>query len=207
MVQTRSQRTAAANDGTTTKQRKAPAKATAPDADDEPKDRTSLYGALLRRFPLAMNAVQAGALSAASQLLSQRLKGAAALDFAPALQFALISAFVVTPVSTVFFTIVGKFRLRTPASLALDFFVGGPFLNCAFIAALHGLQGQDLAFIFGVLRSRAFWVDMVLGSNKVWLPAKVAMYSLVPPEYWGLWCSCVSFGWGIVLATIVSDAN
>ena len=66
---------------------------------------------------------------------------------------------------------------------------------------------KDLAFILGVLRSRAFWVDMVLGSNKVWLPAKVAMYSLVPPEYWGLWCSCVSFGWGIVLATIVSDAN
>ncbi|KAH8056437.1 hypothetical protein JL721_10037 [Aureococcus anophagefferens] len=90
--------------------------------------------------------------------------GAAALDFAPALRFALISA-VVTP-ETVFFTIVGKFRLRTPASLALDFFVGGPFLNCAFIAALHGLQGQDLAFILGVLRSRAFWVDMVLGLKR-----------------------------------------
>ena len=40
-------------------------------------------------------------------------------------------------------------------------------------------------------------------SNKVWLPAKLAMYYAVPMAYWGLWCSLVSFGWGIYLAIIV----
>ena len=172
MVQTRRQRKLAGDE----------LKPDAPDAEEEVKERLSLYGRLLRRFPLATNGVQAGFLSFTSNLLAQHLKGSPALDYAPALRFALISALVVTPVSTVFFTIVGSFKLKTPASLTLDFFVGGPVLNCAFIAALHLLQGDGVGVVAATLQSRAFWTDMVLGSNKVWLPAKVAMYTLVPME-------------------------
>ena len=178
----------------------------ASDAEEE-KVRLSLYGRTLRRFPLLVNAFQAALLSASSQLLAQYLGGTApaAFDYAPAAQFALISAAVVTPVSTFFFACVGKLQLKTPASLALDFFVGGPVLNCAFIAALHLVQGRGTDAVVESLTSKAFWTEMVLGSNKVWLPAKVVMYTVIPVVYWNLWCSVVSFGWGIILATLVAD--
>lgn len=147
---------------------------------EEKKVRLSLYGRALRKFPLIVNGLQAAFLSATSQLLSQSLKGTAPanFDYTPTAQFALISAFVVTPVSTVFFNIVGRFQLKTPASLTLDFFVGGPVLNCAFIAALKLLEGGGSDDVVEVLMSRGFWVDMVLGSNKVWLRATQGCFNV-----------------------------
>ena len=62
--------------------------------------------------------------------------------------------------------------------LTLDFFVGGPVLNCAFIAALKLLEGGGSDDVVEVLMSRGFWVDMVLGSNKVWLRATQGCFNV-----------------------------
>jgi len=37
----------------------------------------------------------------------------------------------------------------------------------------------------------------------MWVPAKLLMFQFIPTEYWGTWCSFVSFVWGIFLAILV----
>lgn len=52
--------------------------------------------------------------------------------------------------------------------------------------------------------STDFLRKYALGSQKVWLPAKVAMVLFIPPVYHGMWCSLVNFGWTVLLASMAT---
>jgi hypothetical protein len=166
--------------------------------------RASAYDRALSTYPVATNAVQAGVMSFASALASQSLAGTPldAFDYEKPLHFGAVAALVIAPLSLVFFNFVEN--LSVPAKLLFDLVVSGPVLNVCFVAALGLLRGQSLDSIVATVSSvDEFWVALVLASNKVWLPAKVVMYSVVPAQYWGLWCVLVSFVWGIILAVII----
>ena len=59
----------------------------------------------------------------------------------------------------------------------------------------------DLEFVQGEF----FWRGLVIGSNKCWFPAKVAMIWLIPPMYHLLFCNVVAFVWTIIMAGLMAE--
>ena len=181
-------------------------------ADDAPPPAAvpAGFGGLLARYPLLVNALQAGVLGGLSNLTSQWLRGAgwaaggglASVDCAAVCRFALVPALVMTPVSSYWFAALSRLELAKSAQVALDALVGALVLNATFVSALLALEGRG-AEIGATLCSSKFLVNVVLGSNKVWLPAKIVMFCFVPPLYWQAWCSAVSFVWQVMLAAMV----
>ena len=155
---------------------------------------------------MVMNCLIGGVLGGCSNATSQLLRGVTvdAMDTTAILYFTIIPAFVMTPVSSIWFDALGSLQLSRPLQLAVDTTVGAVLLNSLFMIALGALQGEVWESVTAKLASRWFFVDIVAGSNKVWFPAKLVMFYFIPPMYYPMWCNFVSFGWTIILSTLVA---
>mmetsp|Transcript_19848 Transcript_19848/g.51992 ORF Transcript_19848/g.51992 Transcript_19848/m.51992 type:complete len:210 (-) Transcript_19848:174-803(-) len=164
------------------------------------------YNTLMARYPLAMNMTQAGVLGGLANATEQLLKGKAVgeLDFVPIMHFMIIPAFVMTPLNTQWFGYLFSLGLGKVPQLLVDSVFSSVVFNAVFSAALFTLQGNP-AGIVEFVQGEFFWWGLVIGSNKCWFPAKIAMIWVIPPMYHLLFCNVVAFVWTIIMAGMMAE--
>uniref|UniRef100_A0A7S2S8M7 Uncharacterized protein n=1 Tax=Rhizochromulina marina TaxID=1034831 RepID=A0A7S2S8M7_9STRA len=202
------------------------------DTEDEKKTSSSgVFRTLMVRFPVLMNGLQGGVLSGLSVVTKQLLFGAssmAEIDWAEVCQFSFISCFVVTPLVIPWMKALYSRPLPMPVQLLADAIYCGIFVNAVFVAALvltkavqdplcgspqslllescQSHLAAQLPEIHSAVFSYGFLEKFALGSQKLWLPAKIAMVLFIPPVFHGVWCNVVNFIWTVILASLATSA-
>jgi hypothetical protein len=84
--------------------------------------------------------------------------------------------------------------------------MGSTIMNSLFVLALGLCQGKLPTAAHSIF---TWWFveALLLGSQKIWFPAKAVQFFLVPKLYHLLYVNCVAFLWNIILTSIVADGE
>lgn len=163
----------------------------------------SAYLGALSTQPVLTKAVTAAAISALGNIICQVLLEGEAIDPARMLKFALLNALYITPIIHVWHLVLNKFSLFTKPGLVgamlrllPDQLLFSPPFNYGLMILLFSSPGNLV--IPGVDE----WVDFLVSGYKVWPPAILLTFWLVPPDLHLLALNLVNLGWSVRVSAL-----
>ncbi|XP_051159266.1 protein Mpv17 [Leptopilina boulardi] len=165
-----------------------------------------VYQKLLSRFPLGMQAVQAGTLMALGDQIAQNLvekRTFDSLDFKRTAGFAGIGFFLAGPATRTWYGILDKYigskgGIVTLKKVAFDQLLFAPVFLCALIVVIGILQGNEIDNI--KLKLKNEYPDILVSNYKLWPAVQLLNFGIVPLQYQVLVVQTVALLWNTYIS-------
>ena len=143
------------------------------------------YQKLLRERPFTMSLVQSGTISALGNLTAQLLSGGG-VRAQPVIEQTLLSVTFIAPICSMWFPLLGSFKLHWILATAVDQFLFSPFLSSPL--SVGYFSWRDLHFSVPAARSifrPGFYFDRIFPVQVagwcIWIPGVCLVY-FMPSE-------------------------
>ncbi|XP_075985743.1 mitochondrial inner membrane protein MPV17 [Anticarsia gemmatalis] len=165
-----------------------------------------LYQNTLNRRPYLIQAIQAGTLMGAGDLISQTLiekQSMRSVDLVRSLKFSSIGFFVGGPALRMWYGVLNKHIGSSGKTVVLkkvfvDQVIFAPAFLCTLLVAVGGLQGKDWATIKRELKANYF--DVLVTNYYIWPWVQIVNFYYVPLQYQVLVVQTVALFWNTYLA-------
>ena len=161
------------------------------------------YDALLSSDPIRTKVITAALIGASSDVISAKLCGLKA-DPGTASRQAIVQGVVITPLVHTWFALMEKMFAGWSNSLTtsivkscVQLSVLEPFLQVAWMGSNGVLAGEDMDTIWATIRGN-FWNNWSM-AWRVWGPAAIINYKLIPVRWRTVFGNVVGFLWTIWL--------
>lgn len=164
------------------------------------------YLGCLSQKPICTKAITAAAISAVGNIICQVWIEGAAVDPVRMLYFALLNALYITPVLHVWHAILNRLLPKPGIAGALsrmlpDQLLFSPIFNYGLMILLFSSLGE------AVLPSVDQWKDFIVSSWKVWPPATLVIFWLVPPDLHMVALNLVNLAWSVRVSALKVAAS
>ncbi|XP_043479408.1 protein Mpv17-like [Leptopilina heterotoma] len=164
------------------------------------------YQKLLSRFPLGMQALQAGTLMALGDQIAQNLvekRRFDELDFKRTAGFAGIGFFIAGPATRTWYgfldkNIGSKGGIVTLKKVACDQLLFAPFFLSILVVVIGVLQGNEMESIKQKLKNE--YPDILASNYKLWPAVQLLNFGIVPLQYQVLVVQTVALLWNTYIS-------
>ena len=123
------------------------------------------------------------------------------------LNFTFLNGVIVSPIMHYWYgflsvRIVGTNLLAAVKRVAIDQSLFAPTIIPVFLGGSLLLDGKADQIVDKLKND---WVDTVLSNYKLWIPAQLINFSVVPPPFRVLWANFIGFFWNIYLSKVANN--
>ncbi|XP_066601098.1 protein Mpv17 [Prorops nasuta] len=163
------------------------------------------YQKLLTKYPLPVQAAQAGTLMALGDHIAQKAvskKNYNELDWTRTSQFATIGCLLTGPATIIWYRILNKYVGSKGGTVALkkvtfDQIVFAPIFLIVLLSTIHTLQGKNLGEFKTKLKEEYY--EILQNNYKIWPFVQLANFYFVPLHYQALVVQMVALLWNVYI--------
>ncbi|XP_057331291.1 protein Mpv17-like [Microplitis mediator] len=160
-----------------------------------------LYKQFLNKYPLGLQAIQAGALMAAGDQLAQNLvekRNFNELDFVRTAKFYAIGFFIGGPATRTWYGVLDKYigskgKVVALKKVACDQVLFAPAFIVVLLTSIGLMQGKDIGGIKTKLSNE--YKDILINNYKLWPMVQLVNFTFVPLQYQVLFVQSVAVFW------------